>query len=278
MAIELITKFSPKVDELFTQESKLSMLTNKDYEFAGANVVRVYSVGTAQMQDYGRSGPADGNWSRYGSIDTLTATTSEHTLAKDRSFTFIIDRLDADETGMVLAAASAMARQTREVIIPEVDTHVYSVMCQGAGTKPAAVALTTENIYSEILKGSEALDNALVPDTQRCLVVTPTVYALMKQCKDIIMDTDITAEMRLKGVIGMIDGLTVVRVPAVRLPADFGFMIAHPTATCAPEKLNDMRTHDNPPGISGWLCEGRIVYDAFVLKNKAKGIYYQATM
>ena len=58
-------------------------------------------------------------------------------------------------------------------------------------------------------------------------------------------------------------------MPAARLPEKFGFMIAHPSATCAPIKLNDMRAHQNPPGISGWLCEGRIVYDAFVLKNKS---------
>ena len=38
MAIELVTKFSPKVDELFTQESRLSLLTNKDYDFDGANI------------------------------------------------------------------------------------------------------------------------------------------------------------------------------------------------------------------------------------------------
>ena len=279
MAIELVTKFSPKVDELFTQESRLSLLTNKDYDFDGANTVKVYSIGTAPMTDYGRSGPAEGNWSRYGEVDNLTATTQALTLSKDRSFTFVIDTLDSDETAATLRAATAMARQTREVIIPEVDTHVYGVMCNGAdaANKPAAVALTADNIYSEILKGSEALDNALVPDTQRCLVVSPAVYTLMKTSGDIIMNTDVTAEMRLKGVIGMIDGLTVVRVPAARLPEKFGFMIAHPSATCAPVKLNDMRAHQNPPGISGWLCEGRIVYDAFVLKNKTKGIYYQAT-
>lgn len=284
MAIELITKFSPKVDELFAQESKLSLLTNKDYDFTGANAVRVYSVGTAPINDYqryapdqvGEEMPSGCYFNRYGTPENLAATTAIYTLEKDRSFAFTIDRLDADETGMVLASATAMARQTREVIIPEVDAYTYDVMCTGAGTKPTAVTLTKENIYSEILKGSEALDNALVPDTQRCLVVTPAVYTLMKQCSDIIMDTDITAELRIKGVIGMIDGLIVVRVPAVRLPTGFGFMIAHPTATCAPTKLNDMRAHDNPPGISGWLCEGRINYGAFVLNNKAKGIYYQA--
>lgn len=43
-------------------------------------------------------------------------------------------------------------------------------------------------------------------------------------------------------------------------------------ATVSPVKLAEYKTHDNPPGISGWLCEGRIYYDAFVLNNKKKAI------
>lgn len=30
--------------------------------------------------------------------------------------------------------------------------------------------------------------------------------------------------------------------------------------------------HENPPGISGWLIEGRTYYDAFVLNNKKDAI------
>ena len=75
----------------------------------------------------------------------------------------------------------------------------------------------------------------------------------------------------------MLDGLSVVKVPAVRLPEKFGFMIAHPCATVAPVKLSEYKTHQDPPGISGSLVEGRIVYDAFVLDNKKMAIYYQAT-
>ena len=58
-------------------------------------------------------------------------------------------------------------------------------------------------------------------------------------------------------------------------PAVFGFMICHPCATVAPSKLEDYKIHEDPPGISGSLVEGRIVYDAFVLENKANAIYYQ---
>ena len=277
MAIELATKFLPYVDEMFTTESKKSMLTNQDLSWTGAHTVKVYKVTTASMEDYGRNGPASGNWSRYGAVQGLDATTEEFTLKKDRSFTFAIDKLDKDETGGQLAAASALARQMREVIIPAVDTYVYSVMTAGAGHKPAAAALTAENIYTEIIKANNALDNSEVPETGRVIVVTPDVYILMKQCKDITMETDIGNDLRLKGVISNLDGCNVVKVPAKRLPEGFGFMIAHPCATVAPTKLEDYKTHQDPPGISGELVEGRIVYDAFVLENKAEAIYYQAT-
>ena len=276
MAISLVTQYLPYVDELFTKESKKSMLTNQDLSWTGAHTVKVYKVTTASMNDYGRSGPATGNWSRYGQVQGLDATTEEFTLRKDRSFTFAVDKLDKDETGGTLAAASALARQVREVVIPEVDTYVYSVMTAGAGHKPAALALTSENIYTAITDANTALDNADVPETDRVLVVTPDVYLLMKRCKDITMETNIGNDLRLKGVIANLDGAVVAKVPKNRLPVDFGFMIAHPVATVAPTKLEDYKTHQGPPGISGELVEGRICYDAFVLENKAKAIYYQA--
>lgn len=276
MAIELATKFQPYTDEQFSTESKKSLLTNQDFDWTGAHTVKVYKITTSGMNDYGRSGSAEGNWSRYGAVAALDATTEEFTLKKDRSFTFAIDKLDTDETAQQLAAASALARQNREVVIPEVDTYTYGVMCSEAGHKPDAKALTAENIYTELLAASQALDDAEVPETGRVLVVTPATYALMKKCKDITMETDVGNELRLRGVIGVLDGMTVQKIPANRLPVGFGFMVAHPCATVAPVKLEDYTIHANPPGISGSLVEGRIVYDAFVLDNKVKAIYYQA--
>lgn len=82
------------------------------------------------------------------------------------------------------------------------------------------------------------------------------------------METDIGNDLRLKGVIGILDGMNVQKIPANRLPAGFCFMVAHPVTTMAPTKLEDYTVHSNPPGISGALVEGRICYDAFVLDNK----------
>lgn len=273
--VNLVTKFAPYVDEMFTTESKLSMLTNKDYDWTGAHTIKIYKVTTSAMNDYDRPGTGT-HWSRFGPVSDLDAVTEEMTLKKDRSFTFAIDKLDTDETAQQLQAAGALARQQREVVVPEIDSYVYGIMSANAGTKPAAVALTAENIYTEILKASQALDDAEAPETGRVLVVAPAVYVLMKKCKDIVMETNIGNDLRLKGVLATLDGANVVKVPAVRLPADFGFMLAHPVATVAPVKLEDYRVHQDPPGISGSLVEGRICYDAFVLDNKKKALYYQA--
>lgn len=275
MAIELVTKFLPYVDEQFSTESKKSLLTNQDFDWTGAHTVKVYKISTGSMNDYGRTGASGSNWSRYGAVESLDATTEDFTLTKDRSFTFAIDTLDADETAQTLKAATALARQLREVVIPEVDKHVYAKMVNGAGTNPAAVTLTAENIYDEIIKANNELDNSEVPETGRYIVVTPDTYILMKKCKDIVMETEIGNDLRLRGVVSNLDGADVLKVPASRLPENFGFMVCHPCATVAPEKLASYNTHINPPGINGQLVEGRIVYDAFVLENKKKAIYYQ---
>lgn len=285
MSINLVTKFIPYVDEIFTTESKKELVTNNDFDWTGAHTVKIHKVNSVAMTDYDRAGAKVGKkksttdetilWSRYGALQPVENTIEELTLSRDRSFTFAIDTLDTDETGTVLNGAEAMGRQQREVIIPEVDTYVFGKMCTGAGNKVTDVTLSSTNIYTEIIKGSNALDNAEVPETRRVLLVTPDTYLLMKQCSDITMETDIGNDMRIKGVIGNLDGMPVIKVPKARLPEKFGFMIAHPCATVAPVKLDEYRIHNNPPGISGQLVEGRIAYDAFVLDNKADAIYYE---
>lgn len=276
MAIALATKFAPYTDEQFKAESKLSLLTNKDFNWTGAHTVKVYKLTTASMNDYGRTGAVEGAWSRYGNIADLNADTEEFTLKKDRSFIFNIDKLDVDETVQQVQAATALARQNREVTIPEIDSYVYSVMAEGAGHKPEAKALTAESIYSDILDASKALDDAEVPETGRVLVVSPETHQLMKKSADIVLNTDVGADMRVKGVIANLDGAAVVKVPAIRLPEGFGFMLCHPSATVAPLKLEDYNIHESTIYSSGAVVTGRVCYDAFVLENKKNAIYYQA--
>lgn len=280
MSVELTTIYAPKTDELFAAESKISLLTNTDYDWTGAHTVKVWKISTSEMNDYSRNrakGQSEvASVSRYGELIDLNAQTEEMTLKKDRSFIFNIDKLDMDETAQQLAAETALARQLREVVIPEVDKYTYGVMAAGAGQTIVGETTTPANIYSLILDGSEFLDDNEVPETERVLVVVPSTYTMLKQA-DIFDKTDVGAEMRARGVVATLDGMNVIKIPSSRTPANFGFMIAHPSATTAPVKLEDYGMHENTPLSSGTIVTGRICYDAFVLDNKKKGIYVYKT-
>ena len=63
-------------------------------------------------------------------------------------------------------------------------------------------------------------------------------------------------------------------MPSGRLPSGCAFLLTHPMAATAPRQLEEYKTHSDPPGISGFLVEGRVVYDCFVLAEKADAIYY----
>ncbi len=276
MAIELAAKFFAATDEIFSTESKKSLLTNTDFSWSGAHSIKVYSISTSEMRDYGRTGPKPGVWSRYGEVKDLDATTQEMILRRDRSFTHTIDRLDNDETAQQLAAASSLARQLRQVVVPEIDAYCVNELCSGAGQVPAAKTLSATNVYAEIVKATTALDNGEVPEVGRFLLVTAETYALLKQAEDVVLETSVGQDMRLKGTIANLDGYNIVRIPASRVPVGFGFLAGHPVCACAPVKLADYKIHQSPPGISGDLIEGRVCYDCYVLGNKKNGLYYQS--
>ena len=77
--------------------------------------------------------------------------------------------------------------------------------------------------------------------------------------------------------MGTIDGIPIIAVPKSYLPESVNFIILNKSATTAPVKLSEYKIHDNPPGINGWLVEGRVYYDAFVLNNKKNAIYVHMT-
>lgn len=276
MAIQLADKYEKYVDEIMTTASSVALVAGAKFKFTGAKNVMIYKIGTAPMQDYGRNTVEKDNWSHYGEVSTLEAGTEEMALEKDRSFTFEIDKLDADETAGNLEAASALNRQLREKVVPEIDIHTYGRIVEKAGIKPDASALTVDNIYEAIAAGSEALDEAEVPEDGRYILVTPKVLKLMKLNKNLAVNSDIGEDLRKKGAVATVDGAAVMKIPSKRLPKGFGFLYGHPMATCAPIKIADYKIHRDPPGLSGSLVEGRVNYDAFVLENKTNALYYHS--
>ena len=257
----LATKYSNKVDERFTKQSQAMMALNNDYEFTGVETVKVYSIPVVPLKDYSRSGS-----NRYGTPDDLQRNVQTMTVKKDRAFTFIIDK-----------GGKALSRQTNEVMIPEFDAYCFKTLADAAveAGNSDSTAPTKSNAYELFLKGMESLGDNNVPDQGRVAFCSYSFANLLKQDSAFMKYGNTSQEMLVKGVIGEVDGAKIVKVPSSRLPAGCAFILCHPLAATAPKQLEEFKTHDNPPGISGWLCEGRFIYDCFVLDEKVGGIYYQ---
>lgn len=269
--INLAQKYSKAVDERFHRESQAMMALNNNYEFTGVDTVKVYSIPVVKMTDYSRSGD-----NRYGTPDDLTRNVQTLQVTKDRAFTFIIDKGDKIQSQMVSDAGKALSRQLREVVVPEFDTYVFNTLASIAVKRGATASdeVTKENAYEMFLKGQEVLGNKNVSDKGRVCFCTYRFANLLKQDPAFMKYGDKSQDMVIRGVMGEVDGTKIVKVPSSRLPAGAAFLLTHPIAATAPKQLEDYRIHDNPPGISGWLVEGRVIYDCFVLNEKADAVYY----
>lgn len=274
MAINLASKYSNKVDERFSKESQAQMAVSNAYEFTGVKTVNVYSIPTAPMNDYARTGA-----NRYGVPDELQDTVQSMTLTQDRSFTFTIDKGNKIQAQMVKDAGKALSRQIREVVMPEYDKYVFTklatVACDSGNTNATTVNKT--NAYELLLNAQQSLGDNLVPDAGRIAFCSYAFANKLKMDPSFMRYGNLSQEMIIKGILGEVDGTKIVKVPASRLPEGCDFILTHPSASVAPKQLEDYKIHQDPPGINGWLVEGRFIYDAFVLDSKKMAVFYQGT-
>lgn len=245
MAINYASKFSSKVAERFKLKSLTEGAINRDYEWSGVSTVTVYSVPTVAMKNYELTGLA-----RYGTPTELQNTKQDLTVSRDRSFAITIDRKSLDDTQGAMEAGKALARQIDEVIIPEVDIYRLAAMATAAAANSATAtaAVTKDNAYIKFLAGTEWLGEKKVPMNNRKAFVSYAFYSLIKQDSAFMLASEMAKEELETGVVGKIDGVKIIPVPSTYLPANTSFIMCHPSATVGVTKLEDYKTHDNPPG------------------------------
>lgn len=267
MPVNYAEKYASAVDERFREDAKSTPFVNANYDFDGVQTVKVYSVETSPMHNYAMSGDH-----RYGTPAELGNSLQTLVMSQDRSFSFTIDRKNNIDTMGTMNAGEALSRQLSEVVIPEVDRYRFAKMIIGAGTHEAS-AITKSTAYEAALDAAATLTDKSVPAANRIFAVSPAYYKKIKQDSSFVKASEAGQSMVVSGALGMIDGMSVMLLPFSYLMGGIEFLIAHPIATTACEKLAEYNTYDNPPGVSGTLIEGRIYHDAFVLDNKKYAIY-----
>lgn len=157
-------------------------LVNREYEGEikkQGDTVHINTIGEVTIGTYTKdtdftSGP-----------QALTATDNTLVINQAKYFNFAVDDIDtAQAAGDVMdkamqRAAYGLADVADKYLADQLAAAITSANGNQVGT--AAVALTKENVYENIVKMKTTLDKANVPTTGRWLVVPPEMVALILQ-------------------------------------------------------------------------------------------------
>lgn len=295
MVLKYAETFAPALEQKYAKELASFELfqSNKQVKFIDAQTIKLPSITLSGYKDHTR-----------GSLGfnqgTITNEWEPKKLAHDRSIEFVIDPMDVDETNKTVSIGNVQNTLEEEQTIPEKDSYVFSKLYDEATTYAAngatisTEALTAENILEQFDSAMEKMDEAGVPGAGRLLYVTPKVNKLLKEAKDIQRVMGVTGEGSVKRSIYDLDDVKIKVVQSARLKSKFNFtegcvaaadakqinfILVHPTAVIARDKYSyinafepgeDSRTADN------YLLQSRFYMDAFLVKNRANGIYINA--
>lgn len=269
MSITLTEKFADRIDERYHPISVTNAGVNQNYEWDGAQTIKVTSVGTVAMKDYDR----ETGYGAVASADGLSNAIQVLTLTKDRYFRAKLDKMDEEESK--IKGGEVLARQLREVTIPEIEAYRLQVMCKAITTNTQSIE-QTKTVYEHFLEANEKLDEANVPQVTRVAFANPAFINALKLDPNFIKSSDLSQEMLLKGQVGQVDGVPIIKTNTAWLKDDstnnFDCIIVDKNATVAPIKLAEYTANPNHPDFSGTVFQGRFYYDAFVLDMKKKGL------
>lgn len=285
-SIALATKFQPILDEIYKTASLTARMDakTKPVNFAGANVVQVFKTDPIGLGKYDRvsgypAGQVVGSW------ETLT-------LATERGRSFVIDRMDDEET-LGMAFGTLAGEFIRTKVVPELDAYRFSKYASTASINAATPAtLDANSIVAALDAAKLELDKDEVPSEGRILFISDTCLSYLESKVSRFLGNENTVDKRVMRYSGM----DVVMVPQTRFykgiklddgatvdaggyskhtGKDINFMIIHPTAVLQVVKHDALKvfTPEQNQTTDGWLIQYRIYHDAFVYANKLNGIY-----
>ena len=289
-------QFSPILEQKYAQELTSYDLfqSNPQVKFIDAQTIKLPSITVSGYKDHNRksigfnAGEVSNEW---------TPLKLDH----DRDIEFAIDPMDVDETNQVLSIANIQGTLETEQTIPEKDSYVYSKLYKEAeafasnGATVSTTVLTTQNILEEFDKAMEKMDEASVPSEGRVLRVTPAINRLLKEAKELqrIMAVN-GGKNKVSRSIYDLDDVTIKVIPSSRFKTKYNFtdgcvpavdakqinfMLIHASAIVARDKYSYIKVftpeHDSRTADK-FLLQSRFYMGAFLIKNRAHGIYINA--
>ena len=267
MAINLASKYSKQIDQVYTHESFVAPLAGGKYEFTGVKSLKVFAPLTAELTDYDRDGG-------YGKPNRMQNEVQEMIVSQDKGFSLLIDKGDASSANGTFAAGARMKQQIAEQVTPMQDKYALAQYIRQAGVVAGIVAPTGEKgVYKALSAARAAMNNKLVPADGRYCFIGSTLATNLIDSGVLVANPQIAGKNYTKGDIGRVLGFKIIEVPDDYLPDGAHFLCVRSESVVNPHKIHDAKLHNDPVGYSGDVMEGRFLYDAFVLGKKSGGVY-----
>ncbi len=182
-------------------------LVNRDYEGEirqQGDTVHINMIGAITVRDYTKG-------SDIVAPEELSTTDQTLVISQAKYFNFQIDDVDAAQVAGSLMD-SALARSAY-ALKDAADSYILKTIADGLLTEntigsSAAVTLTKDNIYENIIKLRLILDRNNVPLEGRTIVIPPEAYALLLQDSRFVSG-DIGSEALRSGYIGSVAGFEI---------------------------------------------------------------------
>lgn len=268
-SINLATKYSSKLDQLFTAGSYTDRYINKKYDFTGAKTVEVYTVTTVNPTNYDRTNTGD----RFGGNNELQDVITAYTISNDKSFKITIDDGNYEQQALAKKAGEVMRAEMEEKVIPMIDANRLNKAAIGAAAVSQYYSPTSNKPYEDVLKMSAALDESKAPQSGRVLWVTPAFYNLIKgEITTQVLASGYNDKLVGRGFVGELDGTPVVKVPSSYFPTNTSAIMVHRDALLGVDQIKTTRIITDSELVDGKVLVGRFIYDSFILNGKKKAV------
>ena len=268
MSVNLASKYSGKLDQLFAKGSYTDAAVNQNYDFDGVRTVNVYTVTTTPLVNYNREETGD----RFGGNNEIQDTVASYTLTNDKAFKLVIDRGNYEQQALAKKAGIVLRAEMDEQVIPTIDADRIGVGAAAATATSQAVSASSD-VYADFMKANAYLDEAKAPTSNRFAFVTPQMYVAIKS--KIVSTVNANAyndKLLPRGFVGELDGVNIVVVPASYFPTNVKCVIWHKDALLGARQIMKTRIITDSELVDGSVLTGRFIFGAFALDAKKKAI------
>lgn len=268
MSVNLASKYSSKLDQLFAKGSYTDAAVNQNYDFDGVRTVNVYTVTTTPLVNYNREETGD----RFGGNNEIQDTVASYTLTNDKAFKLVIDRGNYEQQALAKKAGIVLRAEMDEQVIPAIDADRIAAGAAAATATSQAVSAGAD-VYADFMKANAYLDEAKAPTSNRFGFVTPQMYVAIKS--KIVSTVNANAyndKLLPRGFVGELDGVNIVVVPQSYFPTNVKCVIWHKDALLGAKQIMKTRIITESELVDGSVLTGRFIFGSFALDAKKKAI------